>query len=498
MNIQFKQVSLQRKITLAYLILVFSSALLGVVAYSDLLFLEQQLMEGEVIADLKANVLEMRREEKNIFLYSEQKQLENIQEYIQASLTILNKNNNLIKSLTKSNSTNVLLQFLDRYQNLFKTWEMADNTKRMVIAEKIREIGHEISLIVQSLSIQERSLLRGAVQKSQLILLVSVLLIGLSIYLVGRQLKKVVVTPIKELEKRLKPIAEGRFKRLSPPSADREFITFTEAFNRMLKELEIRQKAMLQSEKLASLGILASGVAHELNNPLSNISSSCQLLIEELNDADEEQLYVWLNQIDSETERGKSIVKTLLNFGSQRTFQKMPLNLLKHINKTKLILQKLITQHNASLTVNIADDITIFADQQRIQQLIINIIQNALLATKDRIVIEIAAKYCHRCITAIENSAEIVGNLECMIESDSRYVEICITDSGPGIPDSIISKIFDPFFTTREPGRGVGLGLYIVKEIVTEHNGCLAVFSGAESGTKVTIILPENEVSCNE
>ena len=76
----------------------------------------------------------------------------------------------------------------------------------------------------------------------------------ISIVIVGRQLKRVAVTPLKQLESRLKPIAEGRFKHLQPPSNDREFVTFTDAFNRMLKELEIRQKRMLQSEKLASSG----------------------------------------------------------------------------------------------------------------------------------------------------------------------------------------------------------------------------------------------------
>jgi len=290
-------------------------------------------------------------------------------------------------------------------------------------------------------------------------------------------------------------IAKGRSNHLEPPSSDREFITFTDAFNRMLKELEIRQKRMLQSEKLASLGILASGVAHELNNPLSNISSSCQLLIEELTEADPEQLNTWLKQIDSETERGRNIVRTLLDFGSQRIFEKNRLKLLDLINETKIILGKTLQQYSAKLTLNVPDNLSLTIDKQRMQQLFINLIQNALHSGGQGVHLRISASLCNRGVSIIPDDAEVAGNLKCITDYEGQFIEILVADDGPGIPSESLSKIFDPFFTTSEPGHGVGLGLYIVQEIVREHDGCLAIASRQGRGTQVIVLLPAEELS---
>ena len=340
-------------------------------------------------------------------------------------------------------------------------------------------------------------MLEAAVRESLWFLLVSLFIIGLSIYVIGRQLKRVVVTPIQQLESSMMPIARGSFDHLDPPSGDREFVTFTNAFNRMLKELEIHQKRMLQSEKLASLGILASGVAHELNNPLSNISSSCQLLIEELTEADTEQLNKWLQQIDSETQRGRNIVRTLLDFGSQRIFQKSQIKLLDLIKETQIIIGKTLQQSSAGLSINVPDTLCLAVDKQRIQQLFINLIQNALHAGGEGVHLRISAALCDKGVSMIPDGAEMAGDLKCISDYDGRFVEILVADDGPGIPAVSLAKVFDPFFTTSEPGHGsshgVGLGLYIVQEIVREHDGCLAITSQPGKGTQVIILLPAED-----
>ncbi|RLJ18697.1 hypothetical protein DJ030_05030 [bacterium endosymbiont of Escarpia laminata] len=487
----FDLTSLGGKITSAYNTLVVSTAVLGIIAFSDLLFLERQVTEGEVVSDLKDAVLEMRREEKNLFLYADTDAFSSADEQAALSLRILQEHQTALGTILRESDPMTMVKTLKTYRSRLGQWKVTAISDRKPIQDEIRTLGHQAYLSIESLSSQERRMLETAVRESQWFLLISLFMIGLSIYIVGRQLKRVAVTPLKQLESRLKPIAEGRFNHLDTPSSDREFITFTNAFNRMLKELEVRQKRMLQSEKLASLGILASGVAHELNNPLSNISSSCQLLMEELTEADPEQLNIWLKQIDSETERGRNIVRTLLDFGSQRVFQKQRLKLLDLINETQIIIGKTLQQYSAKLSINVPDDLALEVDKQRIQQLFINLIQNALHAGGQGVHLRISAISCERSVSMIPDGAEVAGNLNCITDYNGRFIEILVADNGPGIPAEQLSNVFDPFFTTSEPGHGVGLGLFIVQEIVREHDGCLAIASRQGKGTQVIVLLPD-------
>jgi len=484
--------SLRGKITSAYIALVISTAALGIIAFSDLLFLERQVAEGEVVTDLKDAVLEMRREEKNLFLYADIGALYRAIADADTSIEVLEDYRPTLTKIVNEAVLTSMLQTLKDYRANLNNWQSVTNKDRGNLQDKIRTLGHRITLSVESLSSQERRTLETAVRESQWLLLISMFLIGLSIYIVGRKLRRAAVKPLKLLEFQLSQISKGRFDHLDPPSNDREFVTFTHAFNRMLKELEIRQKRMQQSEKLASLGILASGVAHELNNPLSNISSSCQLLMEELNEADPAQLNTWLDQIDSETKRGRNIVRSLLDFGSQRVFQKNKVKLLDIINETHSIIDKMLKEYSATLAIDVAEDLIVDADKQRLQQLLINLIQNAVRAGGPGVEIEIAAVLCDRSSTVIPDGAEVVGNIKCITDYSGDFIKIVVADNGPGISSENLSKVFDPFFTTDEPGHGAGLGLFIVQEIVGEHNGCLAITSKKNSGTQIVILLPRD------
>jgi signal transduction histidine kinase len=490
MHAQLDLTSLRGKITSAYIALVVGTMALGIIAFSDLLFLGRQVTEGGVVSNLKDAVLEMRREEKNLFLYADAEALTRADEYAARALEILQKHRAFLGSIIQGPDTMVMFDRLGEYRSNLKEWNDTSTANRPQLEKVIRDLGHQIYLSAESISAQERITLEEAVQESKWFLLASLFMIGLSIFVVGRQLRRVVLRPLKKLESRLMPIAEGRFSHLLPPSEDREFVTFTTAFNRMLKELEIRQKRMLQSEKLASLGILSAGVAHELNNPLSNISSSCQLLMEELTEADPEQLNTWLRQIDSETERGRNIVRTLLDFGGQRVFQKRPQKLLEILNETRTIIGKAMHQYSAKLSIEVPDDLLLEVDKQRIQQLFINLIQNALHASGEGVHVQIRAGIYDRSANLIPPGAEVAGKLNCITDHAGKFIGILVSDDGPGIAKENLTKVFDPFFSTSEPGQGVGLGLFIVQEIVREHDGCLAIASTPGDGVRVIVLLP--------
>jgi signal transduction histidine kinase len=199
--------------------------------------------------------------------------------------------------------------------------------QRLALENSIREKGKEIITLAENISKVERERIQELLAKTQQILVFSIISLSLLGIAIGHVLSRMVVKPLQSLEEQMELIAEGKLKKVDIRSKDREIVSLTVAFNRMLKDLELRQKHLVEREKLASLGTLAAGVAHELNNPLSNISSSCQILIEELEEADMEFKKSLLKQIDEQTDRAKTIVRSLLDFSRHKEFKKETLRL---------------------------------------------------------------------------------------------------------------------------------------------------------------------------
>jgi len=299
----------------------------------------------------------------------------------------------------------------------------------------------------------------------------------------------------------------------------REVLSLTRAFNKMLRELELRQRHLVQSEKLASLGTLLSGVAHELNNPLSNISSSSQILAEEMQESqvsspaephgdkggkdrrtppaepflDPVYARELVAQINEQTDRARNIVRSLLEFSRDKEFRigQLPLRTLfeETIRFVKGQLPPLV-----SVTLDIPDELVITADKQRIQQAFLNLIKNGIDAISGEGSIAIKARM-HHAIDKAGDDTGIYNYLKyrgkCTLEDDT--VDIEIRDTGGGIPADLLPKVFDPFFTTKDVGKGSGLGLFIVHEIIEEHDGCIAVDSEPGTGTAFLIRLPVKE-----
>jgi signal transduction histidine kinase len=281
----------------------------------------------------------------------------------------------------------------------------------------------------------------------------------------------------------------------------------------MIRELELRQRHLVQSEKLASLGTLLSGVAHELNNPLSNISSSGQTLAEELREVQGKEPQTaeipdrvsrtsgpapldpafaveLVNQINEQTDRARNIVRSLLEFSRTREFKKQPLPLRDVLEETIRFVKGQMPK-NVTVALNVPYDLSITADKQRIQQAFLNIIKNAIEAVQGEGAISIIARK-QRALDKVDDDTGITTYLKyrgkCTLEDDT--VDIEIMDNGVGIPAEVLPKVFDPFFSTKDVGKGSGLGLYIVHEIIEEHDGCVAVSSEPGKGTAFLIRLP--------
>lgn len=481
-------ISIHRKITLAFSTLAVLATGVTAFAFLDLRFLERRVEDGMAISRLETAVQDMRREEKNLFLYHDPdagkeagKSAERALQEVDTAPTALAAVGNVLQ-------LEQLRSSLQEYQTLLSRY-MSQLPADVALEERIRTQGHSLTQLTENLSRHERELLQRAIEHAKWAQIIGIGIFAALLLLVGWLLDRSVITPMKRLVQDLNPIAEGRFDRLSTNSRNTEMVTLREAFNRMLDELEARRRRLIQSEKLAALGVLVSGVAHELNNPLSNISSSCQLLLEELDTADRESLHDWASTIDNETERARRIVDALLDFGRRQEPRLETIHLADLLERTLLLIRGQLRKTGATVQNYVPLDLTLPADPQRLQQVFLNLLRNAA-ESGENLTLHVNAKTCSLSGSPFPPDATVVGELGCHLSKRQPMIEISIDDNGPGIPTDTLPRVFEPFFTTRSPGQGMGLGLYIVQEIIQEHGGCIAIASQPGQGTRVVLRLP--------
>ncbi|MDD5391134.1 MAG: HAMP domain-containing sensor histidine kinase [Gallionellaceae bacterium] len=490
--------SIRGKIFFIYLALALCVGAFVLFASASLFFLEQRMNEGVAIAAFQETAQEMRRHEKNYFLYRAQADLAAARALAVDLGGHLEMDHTILADLLRADELLALKRALARYRRLLDDGE--------VIEAEVRGAGHEILTRSENLAARERANLGGGVRQSRHALLWSVGVLVLLALAGGQVLYRVVGRPLRQLEEQLEPLARGRFRAFSMVSKDREIVSFTLALNRMLEELDLRRRQVLQSEKLASLGTLASGVAHELNNPLGNISGAAQIALEEIDayvarpaeTSREEwfgELRAWLVQIDDESERARQIVRTLLDYSRRPGRDNRPTPLLDVLEKSLMLLgPRLPADDTVSLAV--PPELMLCIDPQRMQQVFINLIKNALDAGGAAVHIHIDAvaagprDWPPPEVAAATGPTQVLGTPS----EATRAVLLRVRDDGPGIPAERIGQVFDPFFTTRAPGEGTGLGLYIVAEIVQEHGGAIAVTSQPGGGACFSLWLPCGEV----
>ena len=236
---------------------------------------------------------------------------------------------------------------------------------------------------------------------------------------------------------------------------------------RLQRELEETHLKLLQSEKMASLGKLAAGVAHEINNPLGGILIYANILLEET--APEDRRRQDLKEIVDQTLRCKDIVQELLDFSRQTRHRWVLTDLNQSIRQTIGLLGKQALFHNIQLAEELDPDLPpLIADPGQVNQVLMNLIINAVDAMK----------------------AAGTLTLRTYPLPDAGKIGLEISDTGCGIPAENLSRIFDPFFTTKEVGQGTGLGLSTVYGIVQEHRGAIEVTSRVGQGTTFIIRLP--------
>lgn len=279
-----------------------------------------------------------------------------------------------------------------------------------------------------------------------------------------------VVRPLREIEQDLKKVAKGEAARIAGHEAEAEVASLSRSINDTLQEVTDRQTVQARSSRLMALGTMLSGVAHELNNPLSNISSSCQILAEEWGELPDPQIERLLGQIDSQVLRAQHIVATLLDFSGNRALQRRPENALALVQESLALLAGQLSP-SIRIAIDINAGLPIDVDRLRFQQVLVNMIGNAAAATH------------------ADGSIRIAAWREEFPEGRGTTLEI--EDDGEGIATEHLRQVFDPFYTTKAVGKGTGLGLFIAHEIITQHGGKVSLDSQAGEGARFWIHIPD-------
>lgn len=227
------------------------------------------------------------------------------------------------------------------------------------------------------------------------------------------------------------------------------------------------EETLQQSEKLSSIGLLAAGVAHEVNTPLTGVSSYTQMLLGMIPETDPK--HALLQKMQRQTDRASNIVGNLLNFSrTGNAIESSEVDINKLLDDTLQLLEPQLRKSNVSVVKNYADvPPKVFGNSGKLQQVFTNLVLNARDAMYDG------------------GTITLVTELK-----DNDEVEIEVTDTGEGIPAENLGKIFDPFFTTKGVGNGTGLGLAVTYGIVQEHAGTIEAHSENGSGTRFRLVFP--------
>jgi len=518
--------SLKKKIALSFIISAFIIALLAAFEYFSFVEIRKEIRYLEITDTISRKSFQLRRHEKNFFLFSPAKADEEsaaVHAYIDELKVLLSQNPDIdradklslragiteyerlfgmiettAKKLTKAFEKNralfrkneafyILVEatFIDRpsqsADSLARAFQLPPSHflirgLRELDADihSLRKTGEDILVVSKDLDKVAREKAELVIRVSQAAILIFIpifFIVGIgTLFFISTNVVKRLMLLINVVEK----TGKGSYPHLTVPptggKAPDEVGVLIDKFNTMEDELSLREaelarknKELIQTKKLAAIGTLAAGVAHELNNPLNNIYLSAQVLAKDLDESFKPGVKDAVTDILGQTVRVKRIVGDLLEFarGREPHFQPVHLDeLIRHVYK-KLTIDS--TRVRFSLDSDSLDS-TFTADPDQMEQVFINLFTNAIEAMPAG------------------------GDLTVKVRTSGEAVSMTVSDNGKGMPKESLDKVFEPFFTTKD--KGTGLGLAIVFNIIKKHYGEVSVTSVEGKGTVFTIIMP--------
>lgn len=413
------------------------------------------------------NVLELRRYEKNFSYRIDEQDLIEMVEYIE-------RIQDGMSSVAKSPVITEYHDDIDEFQEDLITYKQLtlaagkDETEPDI--ESMRALGHKMLLFSQEVLDQNQIYISTSLKKIMVVPATIMFLFGGGLIVAMMFLTIATIKQIKFVTSTTRRIAQGDFRPVGP--TDTGYHTYPmiiQAFNTMIKELDYRHEQVVESRKLAAIGILASGIAHEVNNPLNNISLTAETLIEAKGEMSEDEEEEMVLDIISEVTRASKVVNNLLDFSrshGQMVFE--PVEVIQMLNTTLKLIRNQIMLSGVQLKATFPErECWINGDLDSLKQVFINLCLNAIQAMPDGGLLSLS--------------------ITCR---DENMATILVEDTGTGMSPEVLEKIFNPFFTTKSTGKGTGLGLSVVYGIINKHNGFVEVTSNAGEGTAFSVTFP--------
>ena len=316
------------------------------------------------------------------------------------------------------------------------------------------------------------------------------------------QVERAIIRPLKQTMAAAEAIAGGDLERRVPPGTSIEFANLSDSVNRMTDHLLEERSHLIRAEKLASVGRLAAGVAHEIGNPLGAINGYAHLLRRA---AADEPSRAAVDGLQREADRIDRIVRGLLDYGRAhpRAASHVDVNGTVHAVHDLLSTQGVL--RSVVVTLELAPDpLNVRADRHELEQVFVNLLLNAVdaMPAGGEIVVRTAAVPRERAALAAERRAADPKGTRVERAPSARVtrwlggheagdvVKVIVADAGSGVSPEMAERIFDPFVTTKEPGRGTGLGLAIVARIIENCGGTVWVESSRAGGAAFHLLLP--------
>jgi len=438
--------------------------------------MENQIHFLEISNSYLFQIQQVRRFEKNFFMHGTN--LDDALESLGEAKKILTTNSLRWGTMMSGDSINVILPHLQNYEKLLLELSSLSGDRRSgeyldklsASEEKIRIYGRVLLNFAENIMEREIVYLESMILTTRWVHILSfvflLMYIVFMIYFLGLR----ILRPINRFLKYTQRIAEGDFSPIGPKRRYRdEFSILAIGINRMVAELDRRQNILIASHKLRAIGTLTSGVAHELNNPINNITITSHMLLEDMDDLSDDDMKDMVNDIIKEAARSKQIVKNLLDFARESESIVQTIDIGEVLNETLRLAGNQIKVKGVQVDTRIMPGLSrIYGDKQQLTQVFLNLIINALDVTEKN------------------------GDLRILIlpSSDPSFVEVKVIDFGSGIPDHILPSIFDPFFTTKSKRGGTGLGLSVSQGIIAKFGGRLDVDTEVGKGTTFTVSLP--------